>query len=84
MQNLQTQYHFKLDFQKVDKHTEGKWLIHGTKKPTGLSVAKPGEYPSRESKHDTKESEGNVQSIMKGIVHGWKHPGRCAFAEPEW
>ena len=29
--NLQTHYHFKLDFQKVDQHTGGKWLIHGTK-----------------------------------------------------
>ena len=32
MSNLQqTYYHFKLDFQKVDQHTGGKWLIHGTK-----------------------------------------------------
>ena len=31
MWNLQT-YHFKLDFQKVDQHTGGKWLIHGTKR----------------------------------------------------
>ena len=31
MSNLQTYYHLKLDFQKVDQHTEGKWLIHGTK-----------------------------------------------------
>ena len=29
MSNLQTYYHFKLDFQKVDQHTEGKWLIQG-------------------------------------------------------
>ena len=29
--NLQTYYHFKLDFQKVDQHTRAKWLIHGTK-----------------------------------------------------
>ena len=29
--NLQTYYHFKLDFQKVDQQTGGKWLIHGTK-----------------------------------------------------
>ena len=29
--NLQTHYHFKLDFQKVYQHTRGKWLIHGTK-----------------------------------------------------
>ena len=32
MSNLQTNYHFKLDFQKVDQHTGGKWLIHGTKR----------------------------------------------------
>ena len=29
--NLQTQYHFKLDFQTVDQHTRGKRSIHGTK-----------------------------------------------------
>ena len=29
MSNLQTYYHFKLDLQKVDQHTGGKWLIHG-------------------------------------------------------
>ena len=30
--NLQTYYHCKLDFQKADQHTGGKWLIHGTKR----------------------------------------------------
>ena len=30
--NLQTYHHFKLDFQKVDQHTGGKWLIHGIKR----------------------------------------------------
>ena len=29
--NLQTHYQLKLDFQKVDQHTGGKWLIHGAK-----------------------------------------------------
>ena len=29
--NLETHYHFKFEFQKVDPHTRGKWLIHGTK-----------------------------------------------------
>ena len=28
---LETHYYFKLDFQKVDQHTGGKWLILGTK-----------------------------------------------------
>ena len=32
MSNLQTYYHFKLDFQKMDQLTGGKWLIHGTKR----------------------------------------------------
>ena len=27
----ETHFHFKLDFQKVDQQTGGKWLIHGTK-----------------------------------------------------
>ena len=27
-----TNLQFKLDFQKVDQHTGGKWLIHGTKR----------------------------------------------------
>ena len=31
MSNLQTYYHFKLDFQIMDQHTGGKCLIHGTK-----------------------------------------------------
>ena len=29
---LQTYYHLKLDFQNVDQHIGGKWLIHGTKR----------------------------------------------------
>ena len=32
MSNLQSHYHFKLDFLKVYRHTGGKWLIHGTKR----------------------------------------------------
>ena len=32
MSNLQIYYNFKLGFQKVERHTEGKWLIHGTKR----------------------------------------------------
>ena len=32
LSNLQTYYHFKLDFQNVDQYTGGKWLIHGTKR----------------------------------------------------
>ena len=31
MSNLQGNFHLKLDFQNVDQHTGGKWLIHDTK-----------------------------------------------------
>ena len=31
MSNLQTHYHFKMGFQKVNQHREGKQFIHGTK-----------------------------------------------------
>ena len=83
MSNLQTNYHFKLDSQNVDQHTESKWLIHGTKhrKDNQLQTRNfPVEYPSRESKHDIKESEGNMfNPIFKENVQGRKHTGRCAF-----
>ena len=32
MSNFKTYYHFQLDFQTVDQHTGGKWLIHGPKR----------------------------------------------------
>ena len=32
MSSLQIFNHFKLHIQKVDEHTRGKWLIHGTKR----------------------------------------------------
>ena len=35
MSNLQTNYHLKLDFQKLDQHTGSKWLFHGTKRYKG-------------------------------------------------
>ena len=31
-QTYKPYYHFKLDFQKVDQHTGGKWWINGTKR----------------------------------------------------
>ena len=31
MSNLEIHHHLELDFQKVDQHTGGKWLIQGTK-----------------------------------------------------
>ena len=42
MSNLQTYYHFKLDFQKVDQHTGGLVVNPRHQTPQGQSVAKPG------------------------------------------
>ena len=30
MSNLQTHYHFNIDFQNVEQPMRSKWLIHGT------------------------------------------------------
>ena len=46
--NLQTHYHFNLDFQKVAQHTGGKWLIHGTKRRKDNQLQSM-ELPSRTS-----------------------------------
>ena len=32
MSNLQPNWYLKIDFQKVDQHAGGKWLIHDTKR----------------------------------------------------
>ena len=88
MTNLQTHYHFKLDFQKVDQHREGKLLIHRTKHHKGNQLCSLELIrrisPSWESKHVIKECEGNMfNPIFKGSVKGRKQRVRCAFAEPE-
>ena len=82
MSYLQTYYHFNLDFQKVDQHTD--WLTHSTKrrKDNPLAWNSLVEYPSRECKHDIKESKGSMfNPIFKENVQGRKHPGSCAFTE---
>ena len=65
MAHLQIYNHFKLDFQKVDQHTGGKWLfIHCTKHRKENQFQslelRPVANPSKKSKHDIKESEGNI------------------------
>ena len=66
MPNLQTHYHFKLDFQK---YTESKWLTHGTKHRKDNQLQSP-EHPCR------IDYEGNMfDPIFKRKVQGRKHPG---------
>ena len=52
--NLLSFYHLKLDFKKMDQHTGGKWLIHGTKRrrDNQLQTYDSVEYFSRECEHD--------------------------------
>ena len=38
MSNLQPNCCLKFDFQKVDQHAGGKWLIHDTQTPQGQVV----------------------------------------------
>ena len=37
----------------------------------------------RECKHDIKSPKEMINPILKDNVQGQKHPGSCAFAEPE-
>ena len=63
MSSLQTYYHFKLDFQKVDQHTGGNWLIHGTKHHKDNQLQRLA----------LQESEGNMfNPIFKENVQGRK------------
>ena len=48
MSSLQTYYHLKLDNQKLDQDTGGKWLIHGTKRRKDNQLQSP-ELPCRVS-----------------------------------
>ena len=74
MSHLQTYNHFKLDFQKVDQHTGGKWLIHGTKRRKDNQLQSL-ELTCRISL-DIKESKGNMLNpIFKENIQGQKHPG---------
>ena len=57
MSNLQPNCCLKFDFQKVDQHAGGKWLIHDTKrrKDNQLQSLKPSaEYPSLVAKCDIR------------------------------
>ena len=74
---------FYTRFPKSGPTYRGKWLIHGTKRRKDNQLQSL-ELPCRECKHDIKESKGNVfNPIFKENVQGQKHPGSCAFAEPE-
>ena len=54
MSNLQLNYCLKIDFQKVDQHAGGKWLIHDTKR------RKDNQLQSWVARCDIKGSDGTM------------------------
>ena len=63
MSNLQPNWCLKVDFQKVDQHAGGKWLIHDTKchKDNRCKAwNSPAEYPSWVARCDIKGSDGTM------------------------
>ena len=85
MSNLQPNWCLKIDFQKVDQHEGGKWLIHDIKshKDNQLqSLNSPAEYPSWVARCDIKGSDGTMLNpIFWKKVQGQKHPGRWGIVE---
>ena len=85
MSNLQPNCCLKFDFQKVDQHAGGKWLIHDTKcrKDNQLqSLISPAEHPSWVARCDIN---GSVSTVLNPIfwkkVQGQKRPGRWGIVE---
>ena len=86
MSNLQPNWCLKIDFQKVDQHAEGKWLIHDTKRPKDNHSCKawnaPAECPSWVARCDIKGFDGTMlNTIFWKKVQGKKHPGRWGIVE---
>ena len=82
MSNLQPNCCLKFDFQKVDQHAGGKWLIHDTKRRKDKSWNSPAEYPSWVARCDIKGSVSTVLNpIISKKVQGQKHPGRWGIVE---
>ena len=85
MSNLQPNWCLKIDFQKVDQHAGGKWLIHDTKRRKDnqlQSLKPPAEYPNWVARCDIKGSDGTMLNPMFWKkVHEQKHPGRWGIVE---
>ena len=88
--NLQTHFHFRLDFHNADRHTRGKWLTHGVKcrknkrMPQKTAWNSNIEYLTRETKHDIEKADSNMfNPIFNENVEGQKHPGRCVTCKAQ-
>ena len=85
MSNLQPNCCLEFDFQKVDQHAGGKWLIHDTKhrKDNQLQSLK---LPCRISSWVARcDIMGPVSTVLNPIfskkVQGQKHPGMWGIVE---
>ena len=87
MSNLQPNWCLEIDFQNVDQHAGGKWLIHDTRRHVARTISckawnSPAEYPSWVARSDTKGSDGTMLNpIFWKKVQGQKHPGRWGIVE---
>ena len=87
MSNLQPNCCLKVDFQNVDTHTGGKWLIRDTKRHKdnqlqNLKLPCTAEYPSWVARCDIKGSDGAMLNpIFWKKVQRQKHPGKWEIAE---
>ena len=85
MSSLQPNWCLKIDFQKVDQHAGGKWLIHENKHRKDISFKiwnSPAEYPSWVAGCDIQGSDGTMLNpIFCKKVQGQKHPGRWEIVD---
>ena len=79
MSNLRPNCYLKVDFQKVDQHAGGKWLIHDTKRRKDNQLQSllqsPAEYPSWVARWDIKGSDGKIILKMIYLTFHWNLPG---------
>ena len=80
MSNLQTYYHFKIDFQKVDQHTRGKW-IHGTKPRKDNQLHIVLLWPALSQRCDDMEPLSSLMVLFRGTPVNYPHevPGILSF-----
>ena len=85
MSNLQPNCCLKFDFQKVDQHAGGKWLIHDTKRRKDnqlQSLKLPCIISKLVARCDIKVSVSTVLNpILSKKVQGQKHPGRWGIVK---
>ena len=82
---------FKINFQKVDQHAGGKWLIHDTKRRKDnqlqslklpCRISKLSMFVRIVARCEIKGSDGTVLNpIFWKTVQGQKHPGRWGIVE---